>query len=82
MHYSLQRKLDAPDLAGKEIPTYLILSLLRCCSSACDREDGFELPPPAGGFRRPGSFDLAGDMEDMRGMADEQMEEQASLSMA
>ena len=45
------------------------------------REDGFALPPPAGGYRRPGSFDQAGDMEDMRGMADEYMEEQQRIAL-
>ena len=45
------------------------------------REDGFALPPPVGGYRRPGSFDQAGDMEDMRGMGDEHLEEQQRIAL-
>ena len=45
------------------------------------REDGFALPPPVGGYRRPGSFDQMGDMEDMAGMADEHLEEQQRIAL-
>ncbi|CAK0784136.1 hypothetical protein CVIRNUC_007339 [Coccomyxa viridis] len=55
--------------------------LFRPDASTPSREDGFALPPPAGGLRRPSSFDLAGDMEDMRGMADEHTEEEQRIAL-
>lgn len=76
-----QQELDALDLCregGSDILPSIAIEMLRFYMC---REDGFALPPPAGGLRRPSSFDLAGDMEDMRGMADEHTEEEQRIAL-